>query len=642
MARPVVRIQAIQFAYAVAFAVLLGCAAYVQLYKGREYRARAVARRTEHVNLTARRGAIYDRNSSPLAVTQYSYRVNIAPEQFRQPTADAVAIARHLGLADRSVRSWPQRVWLSVPGQFNAAQVRPIRRIRGVHLDSSSARFHPNAELARAVLGSPATDWRSASGVERFYDSLLTGEDGSAVVLRDHLGRVFQSPARLDSFPVSGHDVFLTIDAQLQDLVEQALADAIDRYDADGGDVVVMKASTGELLAVVSRQADGSATVNSFASAFEPGSTAKLFAAATLLAHGLVESQEIVWGEGGEYRVGGRVIHDSEAEGWMTLRDVIKRSSNVGIAKFIERMTAEQQFTTLRDFGFGMPTGVESPTESYGILRRPDRWSGTSAVSHAIGYEMAVTMIQLVQAYGAIANDGVMLRPTIVREIRAPDGEVVYRHTPEAVRRVVSVDVARRLRGMLEDVVSVEGTGTPAALAKYKVAGKTGTARRAGPHGYVAGSYTATFASLFPADEPQLVMIVKLDNPEGGYARLSAAPLTRSMLMQVLAAETAALDFAEMGELAAAPDPAPIVAEGAVPYVVTWPRDPRATPQTLRVVPDVRGLSVREAARRLHGRGFRVRLEGWGRVTDMEPGPGSDVARGAMITLRGGRVEATP
>jgi cell division protein FtsI (penicillin-binding protein 3) len=642
MAKPVVRIQAIQFAYAVAFAILLGRAAFVQLFEGKQYRARARTQRTEHVTLTARRGAINDRAGSPLAVTQHVYRVGVAPNELAHPDDDALVIARHTGLPDKSARRWLQRRWVWVPGRFNSAQVQPIRHIRGVHLDSSLGRFHPNAELADTLLGNPARPGRTASGVERYFDSLLTGEDGSAVVLRDHIGRVYQSPARLDSFPVPGHDVFLTIDAQLQDLVEQALADAIDQFDADGGDVVMMEASTGELLAVVSRQADGKATANSFASAFEPGSTAKLFAAATLLSHNLVGSKEIVWGEGGEYRIGGRDIHDSEPEGWMTLRDVIKRSSNIGIAKFAERMSPEQQFTTLRDFGFGMPTGVESPAESYGILRRPDRWSGTSAVSHAIGYEFAVTMMQLVQAYGAIANDGVMLRPTIVREIRAPDGAVVYEHTPEAVRRVVSADVARRLRGMLEDVVGVDGTGTPAALANYKVAGKTGTARRAGPTGYIAGSYTATFASLFPADKPQLVMIVKLDNPEGGYARLSAAPLTRSMLMQVLAAETAALDFAEIGERPAAPQPPPVVADGAVPYVVTWPRDSHAAPRTVRPVPDVRGLSVREAARRLHDRGFRVRLEGWGTVRDMEPDAGSDEAPGTMITLRSGRVEATP
>lgn len=250
-----------------------------------------------------------------------------------------------------------------------------------------------------------------------------------------------------------------------------------------------------------------------------------------------------------------------------------------------------------------------------------------------MGYEVAVTPLQLAQAYAAIANDGVMLRPTLIARVRRPDGRVSYRHVPEPVRRVVSPEVAARLRQMLRDVVYDGGTGSTAALATYEVAGKTGTARRAGPRGYIPGAYTASFASLFPADDPQMVMVVKLDDPKGDYARVTAAPVTRSVLEQLLVARTASLDRARLKGTSAAPVADPALDAGMVPYVLAWPpatKDSRSLP---RAVPDVRGLTLRAAARRLHREGLQVKVTGWGTVTGVAPASGTRVPRGTTVRL---------
>ncbi len=622
-------------AFAVAAIVLLARLVHVQLIEGSGYRERASAQRTVSVELPAQRGAIFDHQGVTLARTQEIYHVEVAPNELWNFERDTKLIARHLGLGLRTVRE-ALSGYAYFHGPFAAAAVQPLRTMRGVHLKSQHERFHPDPGFAQPVLGWPESEGRPASGIERVLDDQLAGVPGRAVVLRDGMGRRYESPSRLDAFPVPGHDVYLTLDAGLQEIVEHALAQALRRYEADGGDVVVLNPATGELLAVVSLTRSGQRTSGVFTSVFEPGSTAKSFVLAALLEQGLAGLSDTVQTGDGTYVTAGRTIHDDRVEGPLSLADVIRRSSNVGIVKFSERLEPVPQYDMLRRFGLGSPTAVEYPSESPGILRPPDQWSGVTSASLAIGYELAVTPLQLAHAYGAIANDGVLMRPTLVKQIKRADGEVVYRHTPEPVRRVISADAAAQIRAALRGVVTEGGTGETAALTTYAVAGKTGTAYRSGPRGYEDGSYTANFVSLFPADNPQLVMVVKLDSPKDAYARLTAAPLTRDVLERALAAQTGALDWARLSrppEPSADPGRA-FVGRQPMPRAMTWPPREVADSVTERAVPNVVGQPIREAARRLHRLGFKVSVTGWGRVEHMEPPAGAFVAEGKLVRLR--------
>jgi cell division protein FtsI (penicillin-binding protein 3) len=310
------------------------------------------------------------------------------------------------------------------------------------------------------------------------------------------------------------------------------------------------------------------------------------------------------------------------------------------MAKFAGRLKRVEQYTMLRDFGLGAQTGIEFPAESPGRLRLPGEWSGTSATSLAIGYEVAVTPLQLAAAYGAIANDGVLLAPTLVREIRDPSGEVLYRHRPEPVRRVVTPAIAKQLRTLLRGVVE-RGTGSGATLAHFELAAKTGTARRTVRGRYAANEYVASFAALFPADDPQLVVVVKIDDPRkiSYFAAQTAAPVTRSMLEQALASQTATLDRARQSAASAAPPP-PVLADvgGVVPHVVPWPFHPDTAARSVRrAVPNVAGRPLREAVRALHRRGFRVALRGWGTADHTWPAAGESLEAGALVTLFGER-----
>jgi cell division protein FtsI (penicillin-binding protein 3) len=462
------------------------------------------------------------------------------------------------------------------------------------------------------------------------------------VVLKDRAGREYESPARVIATPVPGLDVVLTLDAELQEIAQRALDDALRRMDADGGDVVMLDPTSGEVLALASRTREGSARPSAFTDTFEPGSIAKIFAAAGLLALRRVSPADHVSGEDGKWRLPGRTITDEDPQPSLTLADAIRVSSNIGIVKFAARLEPEEQYVMLRDFGFGSPTGIEFPAEAAGRLRPPSEWQRPSAASLAMGYELSVTPIQVAMAYGALANDGVLLQPTLVREVRgggveggAP-GMVRYRHRPEPVRRVVSPEVAAALRELLRGVVE-HGTGTEAALTNFPVAAKTGTARRVVNGRYAAGEYTASFAALFPAERPQLVLVVKIDNPHKGsyFAAQTAAPVTRSMLEQALAARNVALDRARLSTAVPRAVAAPTEDDGGiVPYVVPWPYHPdSAAVGSRHAVPDVTGLGIREAVRALHRRGFRVALRGWGAAEHTWPAAGDSANAGSVVTL---------
>ena len=651
MAKPLVRIAAVQFGFALSVAAIVARAAQLQLVQGDRWAEQAQRQRTERVVLPARRGALYDRNGVPLAVSQEFYHIGIAPNELANPRSTGQLLSRQLGV------SWPSlqqdlrsKRWIYFNGPFTATQVQRLRRVDGIHLTRDYQRFYPSRTLARPIIGGLSPDGPAgAAGLELSLDSILTGQPGEAVLLKDRAGRRYDSPARVIREPVPGDDVILTIDAELQEIAERGLEDALRAMKAAGGDVVFLDPTNGQLLALASHQAEtrgaGVPRASTFTDPFEPGSTAKLFTAAALLMHRRVGLNDAVFAEGGSWRMpitsSGRVRIISDAHktaGNLTLARTIQVSSNVGMAKFSSRLSPEEQFEMLRDFGFGTLTGAEFPSESRGRLARPDKWQPKyTRASMAMGYELGVTPVQLAAAYGAIANDGLLLTPTLVREIRSPSGDVVYRHEPEPVRRVVTPKIAAQLREFLKGAVGEGGTGEEAQLVNYTLLGKTGTAVRFEGGRYIRGEYTASFAALFPADHPQLIVIVKIDNPQGNYyGGLTAAPVTRTMLQQALASRRVAIDRSRLtvhdNRLRDESGPAASPVSMAR-IVLSWPYNAAEIKVKPLPVPEVTGQSVREAAFALHRRGFRVNLHGLGRVSRTAPPGGEAALPGTAVTV---------
>lgn len=652
MAKPLVRIAVVQFGFAVGIVAILARAAQLQLLQGDSWAEQARLQRTERAVLPARRGAIYDRNGVPLAVSQEFYLVGLAPNELADARQAVRLLTRQLGVSgvslERDLRAGKR--WIYYGGPFTATQVQPLRRLEGVHLTGEFQRFYPSLGLARPIIGGlSAGGPGGTAGLELSLDSILSGQPGEAVLLKDRAGRRYDSPARLVREPVPGNDVIVTLDAELQEIAERGLEEALTAMKAEGGDVVFLDPTSGDLLALASRQSGntrfGAGRASTFTDPFEPGSTAKLFTAAALLMLGRVDSNDAVFAEGGMWRMPitssgkTRMITDAHRTiGNLTLAQTIQVSSNIGMAKFSSRLSPEEQFEMLRDFGFGTPTGAEFPSESRGRLARPDTWQPMyTRASLAMGYEFGVTPVQLAAAYGAIANDGLLLTPTLVREIRDPAGALIYRHQPEPVRRVITPEVAGRLRAFMRGAVGEGGTGGLGQLANYTLLGKTGTAIRFEGGRYVHGEYTASFAALFPADSPQLVLVVKIDNPRGKYyGGLTAAPVTRTMLQQALASRRIAIDRSRLTprDSASPRFQRPVAVRGGMPPVaISWPYRPVAQDAAAIPIPEVAGHTVREAALALHRRGFRVTLRGLGRVSRTVPAGGEPATPGTAVVV---------
>lgn len=665
MARPDTRITALQVALGLGIVAIVGRAAQLQLIDGGQWRSTAEKQRTEAVELPARRGTLRDRKGRPLALTQEFYRLGIAPKEVTERAALARATARVTRQPVRAVdRALGGTRYVYYHGPFTATEVQPLRAFHGVHLELAYQRAYPLGVVGAPIIGrlSPERDVGN-SGLELALDSLLRGVPGRATYLRDRAGQRFESPSRREREPAPGHDITLTLDADLQEIAEQALDATLKQFGARSGDVVFLDVRTGELLAVASRQQDAGASASAFNGTFEPGSTAKLFTAAALLMQPQFDTTETVSGECGTWKMPMprgkvRVITDAHKEcRRLSLGEAIKVSSNIAMAKFAAHLDPGDQWAMHRAFGFGTPTGVEFPVEASGRLLRPgDPRFPYIRESRAMGYEFSVTALQLATAYAAIANGGMLMTPALVKEIRSADGRQVYQHQPEPVRRAIPERVALTLQEYLRRVTSEGGTADKLGKGITAMAGKTGTARLAGRRGYEDGKYTASFAALFPAEKPRLVAVVKIDEPSVGayYGGLVAAPTAKKMLDDALA--SGAIGFDDVGLVVkpagglAAQSPAPRAsAETSTAAasrqgepaerpestaVVLLPLRPRATVASAPVtVPGLAGQSLRQAAYALHRRGLAVNVHGAGRVARSEPGAGAQVIPGTTVDL---------
>jgi len=649
-------------------------AAKVQVADGKQWVARAKRQHYVAAAQSAPRGDILDASGNTLVESQELTRVAVALPEIRDTAFVVKALRRakidadvlHAAMARR-------RRWIELPGLYSASDVAGLSRLNGIHLTPVLQRVYANSTGIQRIVGALDNRGQPVTGLELALDTILRGDSARARLARDKSGRPLDTPDGWTEDAKPGSTVVLTINNTLQDICERALGIAVDSLHANGGDIVMMNPHTGEILALASKRVGTTSLANTAVTEpFEPGSTLKPFVAATLIDKGRARPSDVVNTHNGQLELDGRVINDMHKAPQLSLADVIRYSSNIGIVEFGQRLTPRQKYEMFRDFGFGMQLGVPLPAESPGTLREPRQWSKQTPASILMGYEIAVTPLQLVTAYAAIANGGELLEPHLVKEVRSSDGKTLYRAEPRAIRRVMSGETARTVQQMLRAVVE-EGTATKADLATFEVAGKSGTARRTSSNaGYTTGNYTASFVGLFPGDDPQYVVLVKLDSPKGAHYAGGdiAAPVTQVVLRAALAARDAALDRQDLAASekvavkdanplhdhesaidrhaqikphadrvsAASYDPNGNVGKGeekpAPPVVIDLPSTSHApaVATALRAIPDVRGLSLRAAVRTLHDAGFRVRLID-GPSTSTSPAAGAVAAPGTIVEL---------
>ncbi len=636
------RRRAILAAWLIGAVAVIARAGQIQIVQASMWEGIAVRQQEGGATLPAPRGTVLVGNGVPLSVTRERVRISIAPREVRDPVAVKQRLTDVLGLsssrAERLVSG--ESVWNQV-GLYSMAVRDSLMGLSGVHFAPLYQRYYPYGEIARGVTG-VVIDGEGRGGVEQQFDEHLSGTTGSQIFARDVHGNPLPGQRVTVEEPRAGGEVLLTLDMELQEIAQSALLEAIDEHQAFGGDILITNPHTGEIKALFSIRDKNIAALSAINAPFEPGSTLKVFTVAALLENGLADLNDSIDIGNGRWTINGRTLSDVHVESdQVTLREAFYESSNVGIAKAALVLPEGLHYQSLRDFGFGTRTGIKLPGEVEGVLRSPDRWSRQSPQSLAIGYEMSATPLQMAMAYGAIANGGTLMRPRLVREIRDANGRTLERLEAQEIRRVVSPQTAAQVGRAMVDVVET-GTGGAARIGSYQVAGKSGTARFATGGVYQGGDYSSSFIGYFPADNPQLVIFVKLDRPEGGvyYGGAVAAPVTRSVIEAALAANI--LDIETLAESARDPEVVSpkLYVEFTEEIYVPIPLSPELPESEggadAVAIPDVSGLSVRFAVRELHKHGLRVAEMGTGDVVRTYPTAGSVVTRGEVVRLRSG------
>jgi cell division protein FtsI (penicillin-binding protein 3) len=545
--------------------VILG--AVVMLLAGRLVQLQGLAptasadqgvQRTQVITIPALRGAVLDRNGNPLAVSQLASNVYAEPTTIAKavcqptallpctPAAIAAKVAPLLGLAtaDVTTKLSSSRSFVYLKRAVDPALAKQVidLRLPGIGQETTTVRTHPSGSLAAAVLGYTDIDGVGKAGIESAFNSVLAGTAGKTVARHDAYGRVIPTGTDSHVDPIDGKDVQLTIDQDLQWYAQDLLAQQVQATEAKNGTIVVMDVKTGEVLAFASAptfdpdhvKAGDPVAMNGLpgiAQVYEPGSVNKVITAAAALQRGIVTPATVI-DVPSSLRVSNKVLHDAEKHGdeHLTFTGVLAKSSNIGTVKVAQQVGAQALYDTMRSFGFGAKSGIGLPADSRGLLPKPADWSGTSIANIPIGQGVSTTVLQVASVYATIANNGVRVQPSIVKAERDSAGHPVAVPAPPT-RRVISTQVATEIRQMLESAVSEQGTAPLAAVAGYRVSGKTGTAQRVATDGsrsgYYDGTYTSSFVGMAPADAPRFVVAVVLQGTgkRGYFGGQVAAPL---------------------------------------------------------------------------------------------------------------------
>jgi cell division protein FtsI (penicillin-binding protein 3) len=565
------RVALVAFALMALLAAVVGKLVYVQGVQHDRFEALAVNQIRHTIPLAATRGSILDRNGRDLALSIDRTTIYADPSLVEDPLGAAKALSPVLNLPVKSLQTS-----LTKSGRF-AYLARKVddataKKVRDLHLPgiaqtTESARMRPSADLASPLIGAVGLDNNGLGGIERQYEKTLAGKPGSIVVDADRHMRHIASGEKKVTPSIAGDDLELTIDRGLQYEAERLLSDKIVETHSKGGIALVMNTQTGDVLAMANLHADKpggpvveSSRNNAVSDVYEPGSVNKLITITGALEDGAIKVSDR-FNVPDHLKVGSHVFsdHDPHAVVNWGPTDIMRESSNIGTIMIAQRLGQQRLADYLSDFGFGTKTGIDFPGESAGLLRPVNSWYSTDMGSIPIGQGVSVSALQMLAAYNAVANGGTYVSPRLVRA--TIDGNGVRHAAPEAhTRRAVSSATATAVTAMLEEVVKA-GTGTLAQIPGYRVAGKTGTARKPAPggKGYLQGAYMSSFAGFAPADHPAISVLVMLDEPTPIYGGLVAAPvfseLARAVLREMRIAPSST---------AAAAAPAPTVATAQV------------------------------------------------------------------------------
>jgi len=524
---------------------------YLQIIQHQHLSQLALRQQERTIEIQPARGRIFDRQGRPLALNRQSISFYAVPGEIKKTKQIARQLSVLLGVSARRLeqrfRSRKAFVWIKRKVPDEVAHKVQALNLAGVHHLQETSRVYPEGRLACHVLGFVGMDNQGLSGVELQFDRVIRGQSGWIRITRDAKGRRLPTATRIHKQSQPGQDVYLTIDKVIQHIAERELARGMEQSKAKAGSVIVMNPCTGEILALANKpdfdpnhfnRASAVARRNrAICDVYEPGSTFKIITAAAALEEGVFQEDDIIDCENGRAVFNGLVVRDHEPRGKISFREVVVFSSNIGAVKIGIRLGADKLAHYVRMFGFGKATGIEMPGEAIGILKSFSQWKRWTAASIPFGQGLAVTTLQMVTAYATIANDGRLVKPWIIKELRRPDEVRTKIGRPVFREQVISARTAERMRKILRAVVQA-GTGVKASLKHYQVAGKTGTAQKSlpGGRGYDPIYHVASFIGFFPADKPKYLIAVVIDEPKGvQWGGVVAGPVFRKICRQMVA-----------------------------------------------------------------------------------------------------------
>ena len=600
------------------------------------------------VPIPAMRGTIFDRTGRALAINTARYDLALDPT-VNGFAGQADAFYEQLAaLTGRTAAHFRE----TVEGRYSPQYVLLHRGLTERQHDTIAAwdvpgliitprfdrRYNYGATAAH-VLGHVGGEMEGLGGLELQYDDELTGQPGQRAVKRDRRGRIKAFVGGSVIEPSHGDNLVLTIDLERQAALEDELQRGVRESRAAWGTAVAMDPQTGGILAMANvptynpnrpGRATGSARRNrAITDRFEPGSTFKLVTAAAAVEQNHMTLSDTIDTGSGWAVFHGSTMKDVSAYGRISFADVIAKSSNVGIARTAEQIEPGMFYQYARNLGFGQATWIDLPGEVGGVLKKPHTWSQTTRTSMSIGYEVAITPLQLLTAYAALANGGMLMKPYVVAERRSFAGDVLWRNEPDSIRRALRRETVEALRPAFENVVT-DGTATSAEVEGLHIAGKTGTALKVSGGQYSRDLARASFVGFFPADDPEVVLLVIVGEPQTSiYGGAVAAPIFRRVATRWANTFPDVVDRLVAATDSVRPPP---------PRPAASPRPPVQTaslPDSLGEegqLPDLRGRSARDALHWLHARGIDVRLRGTGIVRRQDPAPGAPLPQRVVLT----------
>lgn len=648
----------------------LGRLAYLQVVRHAEYVQRAKNQQVRTIEITPKRGAIYDRNMQPLAMSIPVQSAFASPGEVKDVDLASRLLSGVLDIPNDVVRkkldSNSTFIWIQRKLPPEKVQAISALNLKGIYFQEENQRYYPSREMAAHILGFVDVDEHGLGGIEHEFDELIRGKGSKIVVMADARQRWFDGG---EAHREQGASVILTIDNKIQYIAERELEAAIERTHAPAGTIIVQDPNTGAILALANwpnYNPNAATDVESekrmdraVSAVYEPGSTFKLVTLAAAFDQRLIRPDEVFNCENGSIVVAGHRIHDHKAYGMLTVGDILANSSDVGAIKIAQRLGPQRFYDYIRAFGFGQYTGIDLPGESRGILRKLNKWGSFSIGSISMGQEVGVTPVQMVTAVSSIANGGLLYRPHVVQEIRR--GEQVL--TVEGVdpnrepKQIIQPETAATMRQLMEGVV-LHGTGKLARLDGWTAAGKTGTAQKIDPDTgrYSPNHLIASFTGFAPINNPAVTILVSLDSPVGPHeGGMVAAPVFKRVAEQVLpylyvprdvplnprliqtayqqtpAADSSSIEDFTPTDFPPHPDDATNNAkafESAIPQVTIAVDEGGDI-----AVPDFKGKTMREVSEACFRLGLEPVLVGSSRALRQSPAAGSKVHRGTRVTV---------